>query len=43
MRRPGGAVVIGLAWIYTAAHFASTGVRKPLGSFYGDILAGVAS
>jgi hypothetical protein len=43
MRRAAGAVVVGLAWIYTAAHFAMTGVRQPLGNFYGDFLASFPS
>jgi hypothetical protein len=43
MRRAAGAVVVGLAWIYTAAHFAMTGVRQPLRNFYGDFLASFPS
>jgi hypothetical protein len=43
MKRAARAVVIGLAWIYTAAHFAMTGVRQPLGNFYGDFLASFPS
>jgi hypothetical protein len=43
MRRAAGAVVVGLAWIYTSAHFAMTGVRQPLGNFYGDFLASFPS
>lgn len=31
------------AWIYTAAHFVSTGIRQPLRSFYGDFLASFPS
>src|SRR3954452_17207983 len=43
MRKAAAAVVVGLAWIYTAAHFAMTGVRQPLGNFTGDFLASFAS
>jgi hypothetical protein len=43
MRKTAGAVVVGLAWIYTAAHFAMTGVRQPLGNFSGDFLASFPS
>src|SRR3954452_13720088 len=43
MRKAAAAVVVGLAWIYTAAHFAMTGVRQPLGNFTGDFLASFPS
>jgi hypothetical protein len=39
MRRTSGVVVAVLAWIYTAAHFVSSGVRQPLANFTGDFLA----
>jgi hypothetical protein len=43
MRKAAAAVVCGLAWIYTAAHFAMTGVKQPLGNFTGDFLASFPS
>src|SRR5258706_3852757 len=43
MRRAAGAVVVTLAWIYTAAHFVISGVRQPLSNFYGDFLASFPS
>ena len=27
-----------IAWLYTAAHFVMSGVKQPLGNFYGDFL-----
>jgi len=43
MKRGTAAAVAGLAWIYTAAHFAMTGVRQPAGNFTGDFLASFPS
>jgi len=43
MRRAAGAVAVGLAWIYTLAHFAMTGIRQPFGNFSGDFLASFPS
>src|SRR4051794_33113805 len=43
MKRAARAIVCGVAWIYTAAHFAMTGVRQPLGNFTGDFLASFPS
>jgi hypothetical protein len=43
MRKTAGLLVIALAWIYTAAHFTMSGVRQPLGNFYGDFLASFPS
>lgn len=43
MKRGAAAAVAGLAWIYTAAHFAMTGVRQPAGNFTGDFLASFPS
>jgi hypothetical protein len=43
MRRAARAGVAVLAWIYTAAHFAITGIRQPLGNFTGDFLASFPS
>src|SRR3954462_3213733 len=43
MKRAASAIAVGLAWIYTAAHFAMTGVRQPLGNFTGDFLASFPS
>jgi hypothetical protein len=39
MRRAFGVAVAALAWLYTAAHFVSSGVRQPLANFTGDFLA----
>jgi hypothetical protein len=43
MRKAAAAVAAALAWIYTAAHFAMTGVKQPLGNFTGDFLASFPS
>src|SRR5438445_5965842 len=43
MRKTAGVLVIASAWIYTAAHFVMSGVRQPLGNFYGDFLASFPS
>src|SRR3954452_24308558 len=43
MRKAAAAVGVGLLWIYTAAHFAMTGVKQPLGNFTGDFLASFPS
>jgi hypothetical protein len=39
MRRTAGIFAAVLAWIYTAVHFVSSGVRQPLANFTGDFLA----
>jgi Glycosyltransferase family 87 len=36
-------VLIAAIWIYTAAHFALSGVKQPLNNFYGDFLASFPS
>ena len=43
MRKTAGVLVIASAWIYTAAHFVMSGIRQPLGNFYGDFLASFPS
>lgn len=43
MRKTAGVVVVALAWIYTAAHFVMSGIKQPLGNFYGDFLASFPS
>jgi len=43
MKRRAAIAVVGLVWIYTAAHFAMTGVRQPAGNFTGDFLASFPS
>lgn len=43
MRSAARAGVAALAWIYTAAHFAVTGIRQPLDNFTGDFLASFPS
>jgi hypothetical protein len=36
-------VLASAAWTYTIAHFAASGVKQPLGNFYGDFLASFPS
>ncbi|HXH40120.1 MAG TPA: glycosyltransferase family 87 protein [Thermoanaerobaculia bacterium] len=36
-------VLIAAIWVYTAAHFALSGVKQPLHNFYGDFLASFPS
>lgn len=43
MKRGAVAAVAGLVWIYTAAHFAMTGIRQPVRNFTGDFLASFPS
>jgi hypothetical protein len=43
LRKAAGIVALCCAWIYTAAHFASSGIRQPLANFTGDFLASVPS
>jgi Glycosyltransferase family 87 len=43
MRKPVAVIAAVLAWIYTAAHFAASGVKQPLHNFYGDFLASFPS
>jgi hypothetical protein len=43
LRKAARIVALSCAWIYTAAHFASSGIRQPLANFYGDFLASFPS
>ena len=43
MRKTLGPIVVVLAWIYTAAHFVSSGIKQPLANFHGDFLASFPS
>jgi hypothetical protein len=43
LRKAWRAFVVVLAWLYTAAHFASSGIRQPLANFKGDFLASFPS
>jgi hypothetical protein len=43
MRRNACVAGVVFAWIYTAAHFLLTGIKQPLGNFYGDFLASFPS
>jgi len=43
MKKTAAAVIAAVAWIYTAAHFAMTGIRQPFRNFTGDFLASFPS
>jgi hypothetical protein len=43
LRKAAGIVAVSCAWIYTAAHFAASGIRQPLTNFSGDFLASFPS
>jgi hypothetical protein len=43
LRKATGIVALCCAWIYTAAHFAASGIRQPLTNFSGDFLASFPS